>query len=112
RQAFEVYSQAAKIYLKGENEKLKNESLIEAAKNFTSRGQQIEKSKKDLILAIDNYRQAAILNTAATNEKDTNVMNKKAEELCELIGLPLDHIFNYLEKELGLVKVSLNVHDH
>lgn len=112
RQACEVYSQAAKIYLKGENEKLKNETLIEAAKNFANRGQQVEKSKKDLILAIDNYRQAAILNTAATNEKETNAMNKKAEELCKLIGLPLDHIFDYLENELGLVKVSVNIHDH
>ncbi|MFX0171572.1 MAG: hypothetical protein ACFE9L_06610 [Candidatus Hodarchaeota archaeon] len=111
RQAFEVYNQAAKIFLKGENEKLKNEMLIEAAKNFATRGQQIEKSKKDLILAIDNYRQAAILNTAATNEKDTNIMNRKAEELCELIGLPLDHIINYLENELGLEKVSLNTYE-
>jgi hypothetical protein len=112
RQAFEVFNQAAKIYLKGENEKLKNEMLIEAAKNFANRGQQIEKSKKDLILAIDNYRQAALLNTAATNEKDTNVMNRKAEELCELIGLPLDHIVNYLENELGLEKVNPNIDDH
>ncbi|MFX0051137.1 MAG: hypothetical protein ACFE8U_07565 [Candidatus Hermodarchaeota archaeon] len=111
RQAFEVFSQAAKIYLKGENEKLKNEMLIEAAKNFVTRGQQIEKSKKDLILAVDNYRQAAILNTAATNHKESANMNKKAEEICELIGLPLDHIIYYLENELGLEKVSLNTHE-
>jgi hypothetical protein len=86
--------------------------LIEAAKNFTNRGRQIEKSHKDLILAIDNYRQAAILNTAATNKKEVEVMKKKIDELCEVIGLPLDHITNYLEKELGLVDVNLLIESY
>ena len=106
RQALDLYVQAANKYDKGENKKLENAMYKEAAKKFTRRGNQIEKSKKDLILAIGNYRQAAILNNMADNEKEAKSISKKVEELCEIIGLPQDHVINYLEKELGFSDVS------
>jgi hypothetical protein len=84
----------------------------EAAKNFAKRGQQVEKSKKDLILAIDNYIQAANLHKLAKNDKQAKTLNEKVEELCGVIGFPRDHITHYLEKELGLEKVDTDVLDH
>ena len=111
RQALELYVQAAKKYTKGENTKLVNEMYKEAANNFTRRGNQIEKSKKDLIMVIENYRQAIILQTMADNQKEVAILNKKLEELCEIIGLPQEHIYNYLEKELGFYNVSFTINE-
>ena len=112
RQALELYVQAAKKYNKGENKKLENEMYKEAASNFTRRGNQIEKSKKDFIMAIENYRQAAVLNNIADNKKEATAMSKKVEELCEIIGFPQDHVINYLEKELGFSNVSSIINEH
>jgi tetratricopeptide (TPR) repeat protein len=111
RQALDLYIQAAKKYNKGDNKKLVNEMYKEAAINFTQRGNQIEKSKKDLILAVENYRQAAILNHIAENLKAEKIMIKKLEELCEIIGLPQEHVFAYLENELGFSEVQTNIDD-
>ena len=112
RQALDFYVQAAKKYVKGENKKLENAMYKEAAKNFTRRGNQIEKTKKDLIMAIENYRQAAVLSNLADNQKEEAVMSKKVEELCEIIGFPQDHVINYLEMELGFSNVSFTINDH
>ncbi len=112
RQALELYLQAAKKYNKGDNKKLVNEMYKEAANNFTRRGNQIEKSKKDLIMAIENYRQAAILNNMADNKKAATAMSEKLEELCEIIGFPQNHVFDYLEKELGFSDVSVIIDEH
>ena len=109
RQALELYLQAARRYSKGENEKLLNEMYLEAALNFVKRGNQVEKSKKDFILAIDNYQQAAILYEWVDNRKEEEKLTKKIEELCEIIGIPKEHIFDYLEKELGLYRVILDL---
>jgi len=106
RQALDLYVQAAKKYDKGENKKLENAMYKEAAKKFTKRGNQIEKSKKDLLLAIENYRQAAILSKMADDKKEAKSMDEKVEELCQIIGFPQDHVFDYLEKELGFSEVS------
>lgn len=109
RQAVELFVQAAHRYSKGENEKLQNDMYLEAAINFVKRGNQVEKSKKDLILAIDNYQQAAFLYEWVNNSKERELMSKKIEELCEIIGIPKEHIFDYLEKELGLYRVILDL---
>ncbi|PWI49475.1 hypothetical protein CEE45_01405 [Candidatus Heimdallarchaeota archaeon B3_Heim] len=112
RQALDLYLQAVKKYNKGDNRKLVNEMYKEAANNFTKRGNQIEKSKKDLIMAIENYRQARILNSMADNKKAAAAMSKKLEDLCEIIGFPQNYVFDYLEKELGFSDVSVIIDEH
>jgi len=99
REALDVYKHAVQNYEKGENEELVNKTLIEAAEKFYRKAIDIEKSKKDLVLAIDNYVQAGSLYEVTENGKKADTLNTKIEGLCELIGLPLEYITEYLESK-------------
>ena len=106
REALEAYKHAVQNYEKGENRELEYKTLIEAAEKFNKKAVAIEKTKKDMVLAIDNYVQTGTLYRAAENEEKADTLDTKVEELCELIGLPLAYITEYLES-INITAISL-----
>jgi hypothetical protein len=96
REALEVYKHAIQNFMKASNEEMIDATWSEAAEKFHKKGMEIEKTKKNLIHAIDNYAQAATLFSTAKREEKTLDFNTKIDGLCEIIGLPLNYITNYL----------------
>ena len=106
REALEVYKHAIQNYKKGNDDETVSKTLKEAAQKFSKKGKDIEKSKKDLVLAIDNYIQAALVFEAANDEDEASALDGQIQELCEFIGIDLDSIKNFLEKK-GFSSVSI-----
>ncbi len=96
REAFAISQHAIKNFEKGGNEELKSKSLTEAAEKFNKRAIDIEKSKKNLILAIDGYTQAATLFKVAKISEKEEALRNKINEICEFIGIPLENIQKHL----------------
>lgn len=110
REALKPYKHAIQNFKKGENAELVNKIYAEAAESFIHKGTEIEKTKKVLILAIDNYVQAATLYNAAKAEDKAESLNTKVKDMCEFIGLPLDYITNYLDR-MGTKAISLGMEE-
>ena len=106
REALEVFKHSIQNYGKGESEELKIKSLIEAADKFNKNANEVEKSKKNLVLAIDGYVQAAALYRATDLGEKTEALINKTNELCEFIGMPLEEITKYLKSQ-GINAISI-----
>ncbi|MDH5404403.1 MAG: hypothetical protein OEY49_18025 [Candidatus Heimdallarchaeota archaeon] len=94
--AFNMYKFAIKNYTKGEAAELTTQTYEESADKFEKIGNTIEKSNKDLVLAIYNYNQAKILYEKVNNQKNTVSIQDKIEELCKTIGISIEFIISYL----------------
>lgn len=106
RDALELFKHAVQNFVKGGYRDGIFKSLSEAADKFNKKGIAIEKTKKDLILAIDKFVQAQRLYQSAKNEEKASSLDVKVKGLCEFIGLPLEHIMSYLES-IGIMKISV-----
>jgi tetratricopeptide (TPR) repeat protein len=106
RDALEVYKHAIQNYRMGDNEDLEHNTWKDAADKFNNKAISIDKTKKNLVYAIDNYMQAAILYGfgAVRNKKDD--LNKRVEEMCEAMGIPIDWIIKFLETQ-GFRQVTI-----
>jgi tetratricopeptide (TPR) repeat protein len=99
REALEVSKHAVANYQKGSDNEAENDVWSEAAEKFYKKALEIEKTKKSLVLAIDCYIQASTLYTDANLIEKTLDINMRIDELCEIIGLPLTYITNYLANQ-------------
>ncbi|OLS22549.1 MAG: hypothetical protein HeimC2_29230 [Candidatus Heimdallarchaeota archaeon LC_2] len=99
REALEVFKNAIHNYLKGESEERKFAALIEAADKFNEKAEKISKTKKQLILAIDNYLQAGTIYESAKAEDQATNTEIQIHEICDTIGLPIEFITSYLESQ-------------
>jgi len=102
----EVFKHSIQNYGRGGSEELKNKSLIEAAEKFNKNANEIEKSKKNLIIAIDGYVQAAVIYRATDLGEKTEALINKTNELCEFIGMPLEEITTYLASQ-GIKSITI-----
>ncbi|OLS25124.1 MAG: hypothetical protein HeimC2_19960 [Candidatus Heimdallarchaeota archaeon LC_2] len=107
RDALKIYEEAVINYRQGNDKKKRLTSLERAAENFSKKANEIYKTQKTLVLALDNYIQAFTL-YRSINVKDKAIQNeKKAEEICDMIGIPQDSITNYLETQ-GIFSISIS----
>lgn len=106
REALSVFQYAVENYRKGGNGELETKTWIDAGNKFIKSGEEIEKSKKDLVFAIDNFMQAATIFREAKREETSTDLNGRVNKLCEMIGLPLDYIEKYLESK-DLTKITV-----
>ena len=106
RLALEIFKHSIQNYEKGGSEELKIKALTEAADKFNKNASDVEKSKNNLVMAIDGYIQASILYKAANLAEKTETLMSKINELCDLIGMPLEEITKYLESQ-GITAISI-----
>lgn len=107
RDALKIYEEAVTNYRQGDDKKKRLTSFERAAENFSKKANEIFKTQKTLVLALDNYIQAFTL-YRSINVKDKAIQNeKKAEEICDMIGIPQDSITNYLETQ-GIFSISIS----
>ncbi|MCH8906148.1 MAG: hypothetical protein IH840_03580 [Candidatus Heimdallarchaeota archaeon] len=97
RAALEVYKHAIQNFRKGANSQEETKTMTEAASKFYAKGESIVKTKIELVYAIDNFLQAHTLFTEANVEEKSNLANTKVDELCKMMGLPLDYVTKYFE---------------
>lgn len=107
REALILYKDAIRNYIKGGIEERKIAALAEAADKFNEKADKINKTRKQLILAIDNYVQAGTLyEEAKADDKATNT-EIQVHEICDTIGLPIEFVTSYLESQ-NIYAISLN----
>ncbi len=97
REALEISKHAVTNYRKASNEELEAKTWLDAAEKFNKVGEETEKSKKNMVTAIDKYLQAKKLYGESKNIDKSKILDEKVKNLCELIGLPLDLITTHLE---------------
>lgn len=106
REALEIFKHAIQNYKSGLADGIVKDTYKDAADKFSKNGKDIEKSKKDLVLAIDAYVQASILYKASGEEGESTDLDEKVQDLCEFIGLDLGSIKSFLEHK-GLLSITL-----
>ena len=107
REALEISKRAVTNFRKASNKELEEKTWLDAAEKFNKVGEQTEKSKKNMVLAIDKYLQAKKLFGESKNIDKSKILDEKVKNLSEFIGLPLDLIIEHLEtknlKEIDLI---------
>lgn len=106
RLALEVFKHAIQNFRKGGSQDLMKKSLVEAADKFNKRANEVEKSKKNLVLAIDGYVQASSIYKAANLGEKADTLTNTINDLCDSIGMPLEEITTYLKTQ-NLTAISL-----
>ncbi|MHA2099816.1 MAG: hypothetical protein ACW99A_14155 [Candidatus Kariarchaeaceae archaeon] len=106
REALEVYKHSIRNYKKGGNEEKEYGILSDAADKFNMKGMNINKTQKQLILAIDNFIQAGTLYERAKKDDKATETEIQVQEICDTIGIPIEYITNYLENQ-GITPISL-----
>ncbi len=97
RKALEISKRAITNFRKASNEELEEKTWLDAAEKFNKVGEETEKSKKNMALAIDKYLQAKKLYGESKNIDKSKILDEKVKNLCEFIGLPLDLIVTHLK---------------
>lgn len=106
RNALEQFKLAIINYKKGQDTDSADKTYLDAADTFNKKGIEIERSKKDLILAIDKYLQASTLYKAGKTEERSNELDVKITGLCEGMGIPLEVITDILKaKSITPIKI-------
>ncbi|MFV2014671.1 MAG: hypothetical protein ACC656_04545, partial [Candidatus Heimdallarchaeota archaeon] len=99
REAFEIFKHAILNYNKGNAEDKFDLLLTDAAEKFYKKGSEIYKTKKSLVLAIDNFLQAENIYRYMSLEQKSQESDQKIQEICERIGIVKDSIVDYLENQ-------------
>jgi len=97
REALEISKRAVTNFRKASNKELEEKTWLDAALKFNKIGEETEKSKKNMVLAIDKYLQAKKLYGESKNIDKSKNLDEKVKNLCDFIGLPLDLIVKHLE---------------
>lgn len=107
REALDAYKHSIRNYKKGGNDEKEYAVFSEAAEKFNGKAISINKTNKQLILAINNYIQAGTLFEMAKKDDKATEAEIQVQELCDTIGIPIEYITSYLEGQ-GIVPITLD----
>ncbi|MHA2099248.1 MAG: hypothetical protein ACW99A_11205 [Candidatus Kariarchaeaceae archaeon] len=104
QKAGEMFTHAILNYKKGKTREKEIGALKEAADKYDRKATELYKTRKDLLLAFDNYIKAATIYTQINSEEKALISATRVDEISETIGIPKDTLVNYIiRQEIDLI---------